>query len=552
MGREKILKALIGLLASSALHAQPSLTLVDPLEVLYPDSNSLSGYGDRYEAHFPLGTLADVHLLLRIPPDDTVTVSASADGTVLGHRCFSRLVDVPVEQNTGLDSRTEMFTGAHNPFVIRRAPFRIYEAIEPLVDGIVVPRNALTALRLEVPAASLTLPGRHMIRIEARGRGWTLHGMFTAVVHRASVPPLAEGKFFYTNWFSLSQMEEKHALERWSGAWYAMLEKYAAMMAHGRQNCIIIPSELITVQEGHIVLDEERMGRFVELFQRHGFTYFESPHLMYRGDSDDWGDPELKVALTKRRYFTPEARRDVDTIVTLLREFTAHYGLTRNWLQHISDEPTAVQAACYRAVVQQVRSIYPEITIMEATSDRDTLAGAVDLWCPTIDDFQKNEAFFRRRQMAQEKVLVYTCLIPGGKWLNRLLDQERLRQVYFGWGAVRYNTFGYLHWGLNQYCTGDPFNQSVVHHPSPIAGANNFLPAGDTHIIYPGRDGPLSSTRFEAFRTGIEDYELLRLLMQKESRTAQELIESVFRDYTDYSTDVRLYRKARQRLLEAL
>ena len=93
---------------------------------------------------------------------------------------------------------------------------------------------------------------------------------------------------------------------------------------------------------------------------------------------------------------------------------------------------------------------------MEATSDRDTLAGAVDIWCPTIDDFQKNEAFFRSREQHNEKVLVYTCLIPGGKWLNRLLDQERLRQVYFGWGAARYNTSGYLHWGLNQYLVTDP------------------------------------------------------------------------------------------------
>ncbi len=62
---------------------------------------------------------------------------------------------------------------------------------------------------------------------------------------------------------------------------------------------------------------------------------------------------------------------------------------------------------------------------------------------------------------------------------------EKLRQVYFGWGAAFYNTGGYMHWGLNQYYV-DPFEQSVVHHPSPVAGANNFLPAGDTHIIYPG------------------------------------------------------------------
>ncbi len=225
----------------------------------------------------------------------------------------------------------------------------------------------------------------------------------------------------------------------------------------------------------------------------------------------------------------------MDTIISLVRSFTTRHGLKDSWLQHISDEPSAVQAACYKDVVRQVRSVYPDIRIMEAVSDRDTLAGAVDIWCPTIDEFQKNESFFRTRRDLGEQVLVYTCLVPGGKWLNRLLDQERLRQVYFGWGAVAYNTSGFLHWGLNQYLVADPFQQSVVHHPSPAATANNFLPAGDSHVMYPG---PLSSTRFEAHRIGIEDFELLQMLKKKDKQKAEELIRRIFRSYTDYSTDI--------------
>jgi len=85
--------------------------------------------------------------------------------------------------------------------------------------------------------------------------------------------------------------------------------------------------------------------------------------------------------------------------------------------------------------------------------------------CPLINDFQENESFFRTREKSGEQVLVYTCLIPGGKWLNRTLDMEKLRQVYFGWGAAHYGTNGYLHWGLNQYYA-DPFQQRVAKHLS--------------------------------------------------------------------------------------
>jgi len=98
----------------------------------------------------------------------------------------------------------------------------------------------------------------------------------------------------------------------------------------------------------------------------------------------------------------------------------------------------------------------------------------------------------------------------------------------------------------------DPFTQSVVHHPSPAATPNNFLPAGDTHIVYPGPAGPLSSTRFEAFRIGVEDFELLQMLKKKDAPKTADCIRLVFRDYTDYSTDVTAYRAARRALLEAL
>jgi hypothetical protein len=271
---------------------------------------------------------------------------------------------------------------------------------------------------------------------------------------------------------------------------------------------------------------------------------------MHRGKNDDWGDPVLKTIYSDAPYYSNEGINEIKNVIESIKKFTNKYDLTNTWLQHISDEPTARQGKCYKDIVAQVRSIYPQIKIMEATNDRDSIAGAVDIWCPLINDFQENESFFREREKHKEKVIVYTCLIPGGKWLNRLLDQEHLRQVYFGWGAAKYNTFGYLHWGLNQY-HADPWTQSVVHHTSPAAGANNFLPAGDTHIIYPGEDGPLSSIRFEAHRIGIEDYELLSRLKEKNNKKAASIISELFRSYTDYSLSVPAYRKAKKKLLKS-
>jgi len=128
---------------------------------------------------------------------------------------------------------------------------------------------------------------------------------------------------------------------------------------------------------------------------------------------------------------------------------------------------------------------------------------------------------------------------------------EKIRQVYFGWAGSLYNTLGYLHWGLNQY-KADPFKQSVVKHPSPIASSNNYLPAGDTHIIYPGNEGPLSSLRFEAHRIGIEDYEILEKLKSKNLKKHKKIINKLFQDYENYSISIKKYKRTKRKLLNSI
>ncbi|MCF7567847.1 DUF4091 domain-containing protein [Sabulilitoribacter arenilitoris] len=538
---------IIFLFISSSVFAQ--LWIVDPLEPVYPDKNELKRYSTKLEADIAEEGIAEAHVILKLPIGKLFTITASTNGKPLKN-VWSALIDVPVEQNTGLDSRTEQYIDKINPYVIRRAPFRIFEVIKPLKKETLKVTTTYTALRLAIPSSNLNKK-TNKIELVIKTDVLEYRGTFVVKVHQVKLPKLSKSKFFYTNWFNLTKMENQHNIKRWSNDWFIMLNKYAKLMAHGRQNSISLPNELFKYEGGELYLENEKMLRFINVFRENGFKYFESPHLMNRGENDDWGDPELKVALTKRRYYKEKGKKDITILMTQIYNFVKANNLENNWLQHISDEPTQVNAKCYKDVAKQVKSIFPEIKIMEATNDRDGLAGAVDIWCPLINDFQENESFFREREKHGEKVLVYTCLIPGGKWLNRTLDMEKLRQVYFGWGAAYYNTNGYLHWGLNQYYS-DPFNQSVVHHPAPGSGVSNFLPAGDTHIVYPGKEGPLSSIRFEAHRIGIEDYELLQKLNKINKNKYTKLVNTLFKSYTDYNLSVEDYRKTKKKLLKAL
>ena len=155
--------------------------------------------------------------------------------------------------------------------------------------------------------------------------------------------------------------------------------------------------------------------------------------------------------------------------------------------------------------------------------------------------------FFNERKADGDQVWVYTCLVPGGPWINRLLDQERVRPVYVGWAASLFELDGFLHWGFNHH-RGHPFTELVVQH----GDSKNFLPAGDSHIVYPGDNAPWSSQRFEAHRIGIEDYELLEALKKKNPEQTTLLIHQLFRAFDDYEKDVKIYRKVRRELLERL
>jgi len=170
-----------------------------------------------------------------------------------------------------------------------------------------------------------------------------------------------------------------------------------------------------------------------------------------------------------------------------------------------------------------------------------------------VETYENDREYYDERVAAGDKLYVYTCLTPGGKYLNRMLDMQRLRSVYLGWAPAKYeNITGFLHWGYNQYLDGqDPYDRSacmfsegvVQFHPK----RDLFLPAGDFCVVYPGFNTVYRTTRGEAQRLGLEDLCLLETL-GREKRLS--ITEKVFRGYTDYETDIEKYREVKELLLK--
>ena len=74
---------------------------------------------------------------------------------------------------------------------------------------------------------------------------------------------------------------------------------------------------------------------------------------------------------------------------------------------------------------------------------------------------------------------------------------------------------------------------------------------GDCFIVYPYNGRIADSIRHEAMRDGIEDYELLWVVAQKDPRRADEICNRMIQSQTEYVRDIEQFRRIRRELLEA-
>ena len=377
-------------------------------------------------------------------------------------------------------------------------------------------------------------------------------------VHPVTLPDART--LYLTNWFSTWKIANAHGLEQWGEAHWKMIEAYARMMADHRQNVVLTQiTELIKGQEdskGNLTFDFSMFDRWVELFTRAGVIgTIEGGHFGTRGpwEAPDFDAllPEIKgpdgVVKPKPAFkvTSEEMRKYLSQFLPALQKHLEEKGWVDNYIQHLADEPIPQNAESYKKLASYVREYAPKIRIIDASMCTE-IAGSIDIWVPQPPEYEQKEQFFNERRKAGDEVWFYTCLSPKGKYMNRFIDYPLLDTRLLHWVNFKYDMPGYLHWGFNHW-QGDPFTFL-----EPNWGGDNFLPPGDSHIVYPGKRGPLSSIRLEALRDGIEDYELLILLKAKNLKKAREICDSVVRSLTDYTLDPSELRKARLKLIKAL
>ena len=533
-------REIISLLVCAALvqiaRSEPCAQLSDPLEWLYPDSK--------------VGALP-VPGTIDVPANGVIEMNVLFNGldtiAPLSFACsesgveWFRLVDIPVPYNTGINGNCAWSPKSENPYVTRKAPFRVFDAMEPLSGESVLPSSATTALRIRLrkPAAV----GRRTVRLSFAQGCFRTNLEFWVEVHAVKVPPVGRDSFKYTNWINYKSIADSHGLEMWSPEHWRMIAQYIDLAVYGRQNMMILP--WIEQKDG---LDEEKYVRLVYLLTKEGIYYIEGPHLC--GFQKDWFSKDFVPHGDTNLTSTVAGADVVARLASSFAGMIERHGWRDRWYQHVADEPSGHNIANYRIAAGIVRKNMPGIRLFDAVESTN-IVGALDAYCPKnykYEEFRAEHEAFRTKP--GDEIWCYTCCFPGGIWLNRMLDQELLRPVYLGWGCHLFNLDGYLHWGYNRFSPkNDPLKAALG-----LGGANvdTRLPAGDRNIVYAGTKGPWPSLRLEAMRQGLEDLDLLKLLYAKNPERTRALVSRVVRGFGDYSAEIPLYRTVRHNLLRAL
>lgn len=561
--------------------------LFDELTPIYPDTDVRTGE-DALTVSGANGTYVGVHIALSgLTPG--IPVTFSVEGPHRAYKLFE-LIPVPVEVNTGAVLRSEYLKNDKNENVIRRAPFYIYEALKPIFN-LARPQYTTAAFAFRTPieycrkkeTASFTIKICH----DGMCRTLTVQTMRYPV----TVKPAAADSPQFVNWFDYENISLWHNAPMWSARYEEMLTRYLRTVRYLRQNIMAIPGNLLftVMPDGSLRFEPQRLDLMLRAAKRAGITLFQGGAFCSRAssladnddfyaslDHDSFTSPEQIGEAFKRRAFdefdygtdavfsltgasmsSEQGQSQLKEALCTLYGYLRAHNLCDVWTQSCLDEPNDALCEVYHTISKITREAMPGIPVLEPVLPTENVIGALDIWCPSLDIYEKNQAFFDKRVEEGDKLYVYSCLTPGGNYCNRLLDMERLRVVYLAWGMMKYpNIMGFLHWGANFTCGNNPFErqaamfseQVMEYHPKYA----NFLPAGDECILYPGFEQPLSSTRAEAHRIGFEDLELLRMLKQTNPARADEIVSMLFTRFDCYEKSVKEYRRVRTLLLEAV
>lgn len=213
-------------------------------------------------------------------------------------------------------------------------------------------------------------------------------------------------------------------------------------------------------------------------------------------------------------FAAPPSLLDVPEQLKRADEFVASRGLRDRAFCPIADQPPRPAWPRVFERMGQWNAAAPNIPMMVTTYGLDPfLPDALDIWAVHLPvmDTTNNRRVLERVQAGGE-VWWFVNHEPARPYGNLFIDFEGIEHRILFWQTWALGIRGFQYHGVNSLEPDrDPYTDQVDITPT---NGNGFL-------VYPGRDGPIDSIRWEIIRDGIEDYDYLVLFQRLLRRLEQ-------------------------------
>jgi len=431
---------------------------------------------------------------------------------------------------------------------------------DPIIDD--AEESALAGghktLWVDVAIPRDTKPGLHKCHLTVKGaiegKKVALKKDFTVKVYPVTLPE--EQKLNIVNWYdknAIRHMNGGEPLEIMSDRYFELLEKVAEIGAEYGQNCWRIterPNLFLNADSTDFEMGFAGFDRSVEMFLEHGNlkTFHNSP-VGYRFPGLDWREghsfslfyvEDKQIKHQEVTYDDPRLPHYIERYYSRLEQHLKEKGWLDMCFQHIADEPAepgTKSQISWSAVAGMVKAAAPGIRTVDASAEIvENQDVSVILLGPNIETLPPAPEGAQR--------WLYTCTGPQGNYANRFIQQPLLKTRILHWINYRYNETGYLHWGFNYW------NHAVD--PMTDVTPTEAWPGGDPFIIYPGNGKVYPSIRLSAMRDGIRDYDLLKMVEEKDPEKAMEFCKSIILGPDSYDMDLAHFHSVRKQMLEFL
>lgn len=458
-----------------------------------------------------------------IPGDaNRLLVKPTVTGALAEHVTLREVRNVPVELPCRYDTRDEQ--------VLRTTPGLYPDKLTPLIchERIIAKRDLAVSVWVDVTIPKDTIhvgESKLDFSLEAEDGQKVTESIVIDVINAI----LPEQQLIMTQWFHCDALANYYRVEPWSEEHWRIVENFARVAVKNGINMLLTPvftpsldteigGERLTTQlvgvtkaDRGYTFDFSLLDRWVDMCDRVGIKYFEIAHLFTQ-----WGAahaPKIMATVDGeyKRIFGWETNAVGDDYTCFIRafltEFISHMkanGNDKRCYYHISDEPQKQHLESYRAAKMSVADLLDGYVIMDALSDYEFWQdGVVSTPIPANDHikpFVENNV---------PGLWTYYCCAQLINVSNRLIYMPSWRNRSIGMQMYKYDIVGFLQWGYNFY---NNLGSMDSVDPNEDVSGSHWVPAGDTHSVYPAPDGTaLESLRIVVFHDALQDISAMKL-----------------------------------------